>query len=351
MPLIPRQARYIGVSISSALLLGIFCPPATASQHVSDGLKRIFALDNANLDIDGIDDRRVDVDVAVLDHGIDLDSLDLNIADGIDCAVATPQNGYTCESDSPDDGDVGNPETYGVWHGTSTATVVGAIDNHLGTVGVAPGARIWSIALGPPDVYERHRNGETQTVNLDATLGGIRWIIATRQDSDPTNDIEVMATGVGAGCPPVPRDRIICPGGFDGPQSRAIEDAITDAVDLGVVVVGSSGNWAEDMGTFRFYNDNGEKNYVITSSMVDTDGLPGGLGAPGPYCGGVLDDGDIGLPDDRRSPASGWAPPSTSPHPAPADPHRRLTPLVLLPCSPALRIQTPAPMSRRSGKP
>ena len=48
-----------------------------SAQSLPTGIERVFAADNASLDIDGTDDARVDVDVAVLDTGIDLDHPDL----------------------------------------------------------------------------------------------------------------------------------------------------------------------------------------------------------------------------------------------------------------------------------
>jgi len=44
-----------------------------AAQEIPTGISRIFADDNSAIGIDGSDDVRVDVDVAVIDTGIDLD--------------------------------------------------------------------------------------------------------------------------------------------------------------------------------------------------------------------------------------------------------------------------------------
>ena len=51
----------------------------TTVQTIPTGIGRIFATGNPTIDIDGIDDVRVDVDVAVIDTGIDLDHPDLNV--------------------------------------------------------------------------------------------------------------------------------------------------------------------------------------------------------------------------------------------------------------------------------
>ena len=55
------------------------------AQTVPTGIQRIFADDNANIDIDGSDDYRVDVDVAVIDTGIDLEHPDLNVVSSTSC--------------------------------------------------------------------------------------------------------------------------------------------------------------------------------------------------------------------------------------------------------------------------
>jgi hypothetical protein len=294
--------------LALTFLLGVLAPASQAAQTTYPGLNRIFALGNENLDIDGVDDQRVDVNVAVMDIGIDLDDPDLNIGDGLDCNGATPTD-YTCESDSPDDGDVDGPPFYGWDHGTYTAKAIGAIDNSIGTVGVAPGARIWSLAVAPLDTYEYHRiQTNTSTVNLSAMIAALQWVIGTRTDSDPSNDIHVLTAWVGPECPPNPatRPRIICPGGITGAQSLLIESLVTEATNEGVAIVRASGNWGEDMGPFHLYDPNGDKNYIISSSVVDTDGLPGGLGPDGARCGGIHDDGPTNVPDDHSNPGTGW---------------------------------------------
>ena len=59
-------------------------------QTIPNGIHRIFADGNLNLDIDGSDDLRVDADVAVLDTGIDFDHPDLNLVMAVDCTPSLP---------------------------------------------------------------------------------------------------------------------------------------------------------------------------------------------------------------------------------------------------------------------
>jgi subtilisin family serine protease len=64
-----------------------------AAQTVPTGIQRIFADSNGNMDIDGTDDYRVDVDVAVIDTGVDFQHPDLNVAGGVNCSRGQPVPG------------------------------------------------------------------------------------------------------------------------------------------------------------------------------------------------------------------------------------------------------------------
>ncbi|MGH3660200.1 MAG: S8 family serine peptidase, partial [Micromonosporaceae bacterium] len=99
------------------------------AQTVPTGIERTDAEQSPTADIDG-NDERVDIDVAVIDTGIDLDHPDLNVhtAGAMNCS-----NGR-----SADDGN---------GHGTHVAGTIGAIDNADGVVGMAPGARVWPVRV------------------------------------------------------------------------------------------------------------------------------------------------------------------------------------------------------------
>lgn len=60
-------------------------PVSIDAQATPTGIQRTFADTNTNLDIDGSDDHRVDVDVAVIDTGIDFEHPELDVRGGVTC--------------------------------------------------------------------------------------------------------------------------------------------------------------------------------------------------------------------------------------------------------------------------
>ena len=105
------------------------------AQGIPEGITRIFASQNTAFDIDGVDDNRVDADVAILDTGIDVDHPDLNVVGGANCLQSRKRRGrttYYCDANVSADDDQ--------YHGTHVAGTVAALDNGVGVVGVAPGA-------------------------------------------------------------------------------------------------------------------------------------------------------------------------------------------------------------------
>src|SRR5215212_8300034 len=103
-----------------------------ASPKLPAGIRRVGADRSDIANINGRDGR-VDVDVAVIDTGIDGHHPDLNVV-----------GGYNCTSSNRDAWSDGNG------HGTHVAGTIGALDNGSGVVGVAPGARLWAIKVLVP---------------------------------------------------------------------------------------------------------------------------------------------------------------------------------------------------------
>lgn len=213
-------------------------PVSIAAQTVPTGVQRIFADDNGNIDIDGTDDFRVDVDVAVIDTGVDFEHPDLNVVGGVTCEASGGgppwARTYTCNEGGDDDH----------YHGTHVAGTIGAIDNGEGVVGVAPGARIWAVK-----VLDSNGSGyEAQVV------AGIDWVAAN------AGTIEVANMSLGGS-------------GF----SQAEYDAIQGAVNNGVAFAVAAGNSDADANN---YSPAAFDNVLTVSALADFDGEPGGLGSP-----------------------------------------------------------------------
>src|SRR5947209_9248952 len=82
----------------------------------------------------------VNINVAVIDSGIDATHPDLNVVGGVDCT-----------------GGQGFSDTFG--HGTMVAGIIGARDNSFGVVGVVPGASLWAVR-----VLAKNEHGSTSQV-------------------------------------------------------------------------------------------------------------------------------------------------------------------------------------------
>jgi subtilisin len=204
---------------------------STSTQNVPTGIQRIFADGNSKIDIDGSDDYRVDVDVAVIDTGIDLDHPDLNVAGGVDCSGGSPFNGL-CEAGGDDDH----------YHGTHVAGTIGAIDNGIGVVGVAPGARLWAVK-----VLNSRGSGYSSWI-----IAGIDWVAAN------ANTIKVANMSLSG------------PG-----YNQAEYDAIQGAVTKGVAFAVAAGNNAD---LASKYSPAAFDNVLTVSALADFDGKEGGVG-------------------------------------------------------------------------
>jgi subtilisin len=213
-------------------------PVSITAQSIPTGIDRSFASGNANLDIDGTDDYRVDVDVAVVDTGIDLEHPDLNVAGSTNC-LNTMGGGppwsrqYFCDGSGDDDH----------YHGTHVAGTIGALDNGFGVVGVAPGARLWAVK-----VLDSGGSGYTSGI-----VAGIDWVVGH-------GDIEVLNMSLGG-----------------SGVSTAFETAIDNAVANGVVVVVAAGNSDADANGF---SPAYVPSAITVSALADFDGAAGWSGSP-----------------------------------------------------------------------
>ncbi len=171
----------------------------------------------------------VDADIAILDTGIDLDHPDLNVYH---------EKTFVPGTSSADD-DNG--------HGTHVAGITAAKDNAIGVVGIAPGARLWSIK-----VLDSSGAGSISDI-----IAGIDYVTAH------SAEIDVVNLSFGCEC-----------------SSPALDAAINNAVQAGVVFVVAAGNDHKDASSFSPARN---PNVIAVSAMADSDGKCGGQGTSTKY--------------------------------------------------------------------
>jgi subtilisin family serine protease/DNA-binding beta-propeller fold protein YncE len=194
-------------------------------QTIPTGVSRTFAPTNPSLDIDETDDARVNVDIAMIDSGIDYNHPDLNVVSRTDCTITEG----VCENGK------GIDES---GHGTHTAGTAAAIDNGFGVVGMAPGARLWMVR-----VLNKENFGYWSW-----TIAGLDWVAAH------SSEIEVANMSVG--------------GGYNAPVNEAVENVI----GKGVVVVAAAGNNSVNASNL---SPASTPDAITVSGLADYDGKPG----------------------------------------------------------------------------
>lgn len=213
-------------------------PMSIVVQEIPTGITRIHTpADKTSLITTLNLNDAVDVDVAVLDTGIDFEHPDLNVVGGVSCLNTSGggppwSRNYVCLPGGDDDH----------YHGTHVAGTIAALHNDEGVVGVAPGARLWAVK-----VLDSAGSGYTSGI-----IAGIEWVI-------DQGDIEVLNMSLGG-----------------SGISTAYETAIDSAVAAGVVVVVAAGNSAADANN---YSPAFVESAVTVSALADFDGIAGGNGA------------------------------------------------------------------------
>ncbi|MDQ4084481.1 MAG: S8 family serine peptidase [Actinomycetota bacterium] len=204
-----------------------------AAQRMPTGINRANAERSPRAGINGRD-RRVNVDVAVIDTGVDLDHPDLNVyrRGSKDCSAtgvgANDQNG----------------------HGTHVAGTIGALDNRTGVVGMAPGARIW-----PVRVFGRSGAG-----SLAEVICGVDYVTAHAGQIEVAN---MSLSSVGG------RDDGKCGNEVGDP----LHQAICASVAAGVTYVVAAGNWGRDA---ALSSPSSYDEVITVSALADFNGRPGG---------------------------------------------------------------------------
>jgi subtilisin len=190
-------------------------------QSLSTGIDRVDADLSSTKSGDG--SGAVNADIAILDTGIDLSHPDLNIYRQVTFVSGTI-------SGNDDNG-----------HGTAVAGIAAAKDNSDGVVGVAPGARLWSVK-----VLDSSGNGFISDI-----LEGVDYVTAHADEIDVAN----------------------LSFGGDG-SNTALRTAIINSVSSGVTYAAAAGNDEKDASTVipASYPE-----VIAVSAIVDTDGKCGGL--------------------------------------------------------------------------
>lgn len=216
--------------------------------------------------------RQEEVNVAVVDTGIDTEHPDLNVVGGVDCSPQ-PENmlGFATQEVrgafspfapiAPSHGLPGYQDGYG--HGTHVAGTIGALDNGLGVVGVAPGVNLYAVRV----------LDSTGSGTLESVLCGLEWIRTYHERIG--FDVVNMSLGamVEGDMPP-----LIAPCGIDYASPAFLDDpiheAICDLTALDITVVVAAGN---SDGSASYHVPAAYGNVIAVSNFADFDGLPGGL--------------------------------------------------------------------------
>ena len=178
-----------------------------------------------------------DMNVAVIDTGVDTTHDDLNVVGGVSC-ISSP---------TFDDGN---------GHGTHVAGAVAGTGT-TGLTGVAPGARIWAVR-----VLNASGGGSWSDI-----VCGLDWVAGTRVDADPDNDIDVANMSLGGN------------GSDDGDcgqqNNDPVHEAVCEVTDQGVVLVVAAGNSARAMSKEKpaSYDE-----VLSVTAIADYDGAFGALG-------------------------------------------------------------------------
>ncbi len=208
--------------------------------------------------------QEITVNTAVIDTGIDSTHPDLNVVGGVDCSSGTAVEVTPVDLNG---------------HGTMVAGVTAAKNNTFGVIGTAYGAPLWSVRVMT----------DGGTISEAALLCAADWVVSTRTDADPQNDIQVANISIGG----PGQDQGNCGNGVD-----ALHKMICQGSAEGVTWTVAAGNAAADLANTipATYDE-----VLTATAMADYDGRPGGKATP--ICSG----GSVPSPDDQLANFSNFA--------------------------------------------
>jgi subtilisin family serine protease len=211
-------------------------PLETFAQTLPTGVNRVDADLSSALSGNGAGTLSAPA-VAVIDSGVDKSHPDLNVVGGVNCSGQ------------------GGPRQWEDYsgHGTHVAGIVGARDNGIGVVGVAPGVPIYSV---------RVTGGRNTTAEA---ICGIDWVTKNAATIKVANMSLGYTTTFGWG------------GADDGNCGRTNQDAlhlaICRSVAAGVTYVAAAGNSSVD---FKNTAPAAFDEVLAVTAVADFDGQPGG---------------------------------------------------------------------------
>ena len=249
------------------------------SEELPTGLERIDA--DKLYSIHKMASFSANVDIAIIDSGIDLDNPDLNVYSNISMVIpqlSEPHLSQPLSSDSysivnknididklglkinPTEGnislleppftsDMSSSGDDSCGHGTHVAGIAAAKANSQGVVGIAPGARLWAIKALDYNKFTGQCEG-----SISSIIAAIEYVTKLK------DKIEVVNLSLGCKC-----------------NSTALDDAINRAIRSNITVVVAAGNINSDASKFSPANN---KDVIAVSAITDLDGKCGGLSKP-----------------------------------------------------------------------
>jgi subtilisin family serine protease len=213
-------------------------PPPAPAQVIPTGVKRIAANQNAMGSYNGTGSKTISVVVAVIDTGICLTHPDLNVKNNVTFVFRT-FNG------NDDNG-----------HGSHVSGIIGARDNAIGVVGVAPGTPLWAVK-----VLDSRGSG-----TLSQVISGINYVT----QNAGTVKVANMSLGMQG-------------------SSSAGDTAINNSVAAGVTYCVAAGNSTESATQFWPASN---PNVITVSAFADYNGSGPSAGSAPVPSGSVVNDPD-----------------------------------------------------------
>ena len=248
------------------------------SEEIPTGIKRIDGTELSSNPKTG--SFTADVDIAIIDSGIDLHNSELNIKSNFSMIVPQIQNARESDVNSIINNNVnldklglnifsagGNTSSFyppfttsrssstddRCGHGTHVAGIAAAKADARGVVGVAPNARLWAVKV--LDYNEQTRRCEG---SISSVIAAIEYVTRLK------DQIDVVNLSLGCKC-----------------NSTALDDAISRSVKANITYVVAAGNKNDNASSWSPANHkdaNHQKDVITVSAITDLDGRCGGEG-------------------------------------------------------------------------